>query len=46
MTWSENQAVRIALGNPGGVTLTVNGRVQTINTALPVTLSFSPQPPR
>jgi hypothetical protein len=26
MTWADNQAVGIALGNPGGVTLTVNGR--------------------
>jgi serine/threonine-protein kinase len=43
MTWAENQAVSILLGNPGGVTLTVNGKVQTPNTAQPVKLSFSPQ---
>ena len=42
MTWAEDQAVGIALGNPGGVTLTVSGRAQTINTVLPVTLSFNP----
>jgi hypothetical protein len=42
MTWAESKAVGTALGNPGGVTLTVNGRAQTISTVLPVTLSFNP----
>jgi len=42
MTWTENQAVSIRLGNPGGITLTVNGAAHLINTALPVTLNFSP----
>lgn len=42
MTWTENQAVSIRLGNPGGITLTVNGARAPINTVLPVTLNFSP----
>jgi hypothetical protein len=41
MTWAESKALGTALGNPGGVTLT-DGRAQTINTVLPVTLSFNP----
>ena len=43
MTWTEQEAVNIRLGNPAAVVLTVNGRRQPINTVLPVTLSFSPQ---
>ena len=43
MTWKEKQAVSIRLGNPGGITLTVDGQRQSINTVLPVTLSYSPQ---
>ena len=42
MTWTEKQAVNIRLGNPGGVVLTVNGKRQTTQTQLPVTLSFTP----
>ena len=42
MTWTESQAVSIRLGNPGGVVLTVNGKRQTTQTQLPVTLSFAP----
>ena len=42
MTWTEKQAVKVTLGNPGGVVLTVDGKRQTPNTATPVTLSFSP----
>jgi cytoskeletal protein RodZ len=42
MTWTESQAVNIRLGNPGGVVLTVNGKRQTTQTQLPVTLSFTP----
>ena len=42
MTWTEKQAVSIRLGNPGGITLTVDGQRQPINTVLPVTLSYSP----
>ncbi len=28
MTWTEKQAVSIRLGNPGGITLTVDGQQQ------------------
>jgi cytoskeletal protein RodZ len=42
MTWTERQAVSIRLGNPGGVVLTVNGKRQTTQTQVPVTLSFAP----
>jgi cytoskeletal protein RodZ len=41
-TWTEKHAVKMRLGNPAGVVLTVDGKRQTTNTALPVTLSFSP----
>jgi cytoskeletal protein RodZ len=43
MTWTEKQAVSIRLGNPGGITLTVDGQQQSLGTVLPVTLSYSPQ---
>jgi len=43
MTWTENEAVDIRLGNPGSIVLTVDGKRQSINTLLPVTLSYSPQ---
>ena len=43
MTWTEKQAVSIRLGNPGGITLTVDGQQQSLNTVLPVTLSYTPQ---
>ena len=43
MTWTEKQAVNIRLGNPGGITLTVDGQLQSLKTVLPVTLSYSPQ---
>jgi hypothetical protein len=43
MTWTEKQAVSIRLGNPGGITLTVDGQQQPLKTVLPVTLSYSPQ---
>jgi hypothetical protein len=43
MTWTEKQGVSIRLGNPGGITLTVDGQPQPIKTVLPVTLSYSPQ---
>jgi cytoskeletal protein RodZ len=42
MTWTEKQAVSLRLGNPGGITLTVNGQQKPIKTAQPVTLSFAP----
>ena len=43
MTWTEKKAVKVTLGNPGGIVLTVNGEKQTPGTTLPVTLSFSPR---
>jgi cytoskeletal protein RodZ len=43
MTWTEKQAVSIRLGNPGGITLTVDGQQQSLKTVQPVTLSYSPQ---
>jgi cytoskeletal protein RodZ len=43
MTWTENEAVAIRLGNPAAVILTVDGKRQSLNTVLPVTLSYSPQ---
>jgi cytoskeletal protein RodZ len=43
MHWTERQAVSLRLGNPGGVSLTVNGRSQTAGTShQPVTLSLGP----
>jgi cytoskeletal protein RodZ len=42
MTWTEKHAVKVTLGNPGGVVLTVDGKRETPGTSLPVTLSFSP----
>jgi cytoskeletal protein RodZ len=41
-TWTEAQAVSLRLGNPGGITLTVNGHRRSIKTVLPTTLKFSP----
>jgi cytoskeletal protein RodZ len=43
MTWKEKVPVNIRLGNPAGVVLTVDGQRQSINSVLPVTLSYSPQ---
>jgi cytoskeletal protein RodZ len=43
MTWTESESVYIRLGNPGAITLTVNGKKQSINTVFPITLSCSPQ---
>jgi cytoskeletal protein RodZ len=43
MTWTEQEAVNIRLGNPAAVVLTVNGKRQPITTSDPITLSFSPQ---
>jgi hypothetical protein len=45
MNWTEKQAVTLRLGNPGGVTLTVNGQTKPPgSTTQPVTLSFGPGP--
>jgi cytoskeletal protein RodZ len=43
MTWKERQAVDIRLGNPAGIVLTVDGKRQSLNSVLPVTLGYSPQ---
>jgi cytoskeletal protein RodZ len=43
MTWTEKQAVSIRLGNPAGITLTVDGQQQPLKTVLPVTLNYTPQ---
>lgn len=42
MTWTEQEAVNIRLGNPPTVVLTVNGHRQPIHSVVPVTLSFGP----
>jgi hypothetical protein len=42
MTWTEKHAVKVTLGNPGGIVLTVDGKRQTPDTVEPVTLDFSP----
>ncbi len=43
MTWTENEAVRISLGNPAGVVLTANGEPVRTNSTQPETLSFAPE---
>ena len=43
MTWTEKEAVKLALGNPPGVVLTVDGKRQATNVNNPETLSFSPR---
>jgi hypothetical protein len=43
MNWTEHQAVSLNLGNPGGVTLTVNGKKAVpAGQTNPVTLSLGP----
>ena len=42
-TWTVKKAVKIRLGNPPGVVLTVDGKQQPTNVNNPETLSFSPQ---
>jgi cytoskeletal protein RodZ len=42
MTWTEQEAVNIRLGNPATVVLTVDGHRQPIKSVVPVTLSFGP----
>jgi cytoskeleton protein RodZ len=41
-TWTERQAVTLELGNPGAVTLTVDGTSRTGFGSQPVTLSLGP----
>jgi transcriptional regulator with XRE-family HTH domain len=42
MHWTEREVVSLRLGNPGGVTLTVNGQPRTGLGLDPVTLSLAP----
>lgn len=42
LNWTETQPVTLALGNPGAVTLTVNGTARTGLGASPVTLTLAP----
>ena len=42
-TWTERQAVTLKLGNPGAVTLTVDGKKRTGLGSDPVTLSLNPR---
>jgi cytoskeleton protein RodZ len=42
MSWTEGQAVTLTLGNPGSVTLTVNGQARTGLGVNPVTLDLAP----
>jgi cytoskeletal protein RodZ len=41
-SFTEKHAVRLSLGNPPGIVLTVNGKRVSTNSTIPVTLSFSP----
>ena len=41
-TWNEKQRVSMVIGNPPGITLTVNGKRETMNTVQVVTLSINP----
>jgi cytoskeleton protein RodZ len=45
MTWTESQPVTLTLGNPGFVTLTVNGKPETGLGINPVTLNLAPGQP-
>jgi Helix-turn-helix domain/Domain of unknown function (DUF4115) len=45
MTWTEPQPVSLRIGNPGAVTLTINGKLQTGLGTDPVTLSLAPGAP-
>jgi Helix-turn-helix domain/Domain of unknown function (DUF4115) len=42
-TWTQQQAVTLKLGNPGAVTLTVDGKTRTGLGSNPVTLSLRPR---
>jgi cytoskeletal protein RodZ len=42
MTWHEKNPVSLVIGNPPGVTLTVNGKHQQMSTVQVVTLSINP----
>jgi cytoskeletal protein RodZ len=42
MTWTEKHPVSMVIGNPPGVSLTVNGRPERMNTVQVVTLNINP----
>ncbi len=42
MTWTERHPVSMVIGNPPGVSLTVNGRPERMNTVQVVTLTINP----
>jgi cytoskeletal protein RodZ len=42
MTWDEKQQVSMRIGNPPGITLTVNGKTEQMNTVQVVTLNINP----
>lgn len=42
MTWHEKHALSMVIGNPQGITLTVNGKPEQMNTVQVVTLSIDP----
>lgn len=42
MTWYEKHAVSMVIGNPPGITLTVNGKAEQMSTGQVVTLSIDP----
>jgi len=41
-TWTQRRAVTLQLGNPGAITLTVNGKTRAGLGSQPVTLSLAP----
>jgi cytoskeletal protein RodZ len=43
MTWREKHQVSMVIGNPMGITLTVNGKAQSTNTTQVLRLSINPQ---
>jgi transcriptional regulator with XRE-family HTH domain len=42
MTWDEKHTVSMVIGNPPGVKLTVNGKLEQMNAINPVTLNIDP----
>ena len=42
MTWTEKQPVAMVIGNPPGISLTINGKQQQMNTVQVVTLHINP----
>ncbi len=42
MTWTERRPVSMVIGNPPGISLTVNGKPEPMNAVQPVTLNINP----